>query len=146
MTHVTEHLFSAGEALDAADDALVAGRPAAARVHPTGFPLLDTYLGGGLRSGELCLLSGPQGLGKTAFALQIARYAALSDAAALVVSYEHDATTLLQRAHRRLGGYLDDPPYGVDVAGLRAWAAAVLEALATTGTADPPTPRLRAAG
>jgi replicative DNA helicase len=94
---VAENLFSAGEALDAADEALVNGYQAAARVYSTGFPLLDTYLGGGLRSGELCLLGGPQGLGKTAFVLQVARYAALVDQAALVLSYEHDATTLLER-------------------------------------------------
>jgi replicative DNA helicase len=94
---VTEDLFSAGEALDAADDALVNGFQAAARVYSTGFGLLDTYLGGGLRSGELCLLGGPQGLGKTAFVLQVARHAALVDQAALVLSYEHDATTLLER-------------------------------------------------
>jgi replicative DNA helicase len=97
MAHVNDDLFSVGEALDDADDALVSGRQAAARVYATGFPLLDTYLGGGLRSGELCLLGGPQGLGKTAFVLQAARYAAFTDKAALVFSYEHDATTLLER-------------------------------------------------
>jgi replicative DNA helicase len=94
---VADDLFSAGEALDVADKALVSGQQAAARVFSTGFPLLDTYLGGGLRGGELCLLGGPQGLGKTAFVLQVARYSALIDEAAVVMSYEHDATTLLER-------------------------------------------------
>jgi replicative DNA helicase len=94
---VADDLFSVSEALDHADDALVSGQRAAARVFPTGFRLLDTYLGGGLRGGELCLLGGPQGLGKTAFVLQVARHAALMDDAAVVMSYEHDATTLLER-------------------------------------------------
>lgn len=94
---MNEDLFSAGEALDAADDALVSGRQAAAHVVATGFPMLDTYLGGGLRGGELALLAGPQGLGKTAFGLQVARFAASAGAAALVFSYEHDVTTLLER-------------------------------------------------
>lgn len=94
---MADDLFSVGEALDSADDALLSGRPAASRVFATGFGLLDTYLGGGLRPGELCLLGGPQGLGKTAFVLQVARYAAMVDEAALVMSYEHDATTLLER-------------------------------------------------
>jgi len=94
---VADDLFSVGEALDDADDALLSGHQAASRVYATGFGLLDTYLGGGLRGGELCLLGGPQGLGKTAFVLQIARHAAMVDEAAVVMSYEHDATTLLER-------------------------------------------------
>ena len=37
---------------------------------PTGFPALDEALGGGIRG--LCLMGGMTGIGKTAFALQIA--------------------------------------------------------------------------
>jgi replicative DNA helicase len=94
---VADELFSVGQALDDADDALLSGRQAASRVYATGFGLLDTYLGGGLRSGELCLLGGPQGLGKTAWVLQVARHVANVGEAAVVMSYEHDATTLLER-------------------------------------------------
>lgn len=94
---MAEDVFSIGDALDAADHELTSGRIPAAAVLPTGFRLLDTYLGGGLRSGELCLLGGPQGLGKTAFVLQVARYAALVGEAAVVMSYEHDANTLMER-------------------------------------------------
>jgi replicative DNA helicase len=43
------------------------------RIWPTGFPLLDDALGGGLRAGTLDLLAGAQGEGKTTFALQVAR-------------------------------------------------------------------------
>ena len=58
-----------GEVLQQADKALKAGKSAAPRVWPTGFDPLDAYLGGGLRAGELALLGGPQGLGKTTWAL-----------------------------------------------------------------------------
>ena len=64
---------------------------------PTGFESLDTYLSGGLRSGELTLLGGPQGLGKTTFALQILRHAAASGESVIYFSYEHDASTVLER-------------------------------------------------
>jgi hypothetical protein len=53
------------------------------------------------------------------------------------------ATTLLQRARRRLAGYADDPPYGVDVDGLTGWADAVLAELARGVTPRPGTPQLR---
>ena len=94
---MADDLFSVGQALDDADAVLRSGHRAASPAVPTGFDLLDTYLGGGLRGGELCLLGGPQGLGKTAFVLQIARQAATAGEAAVVMSYEHDATTLLER-------------------------------------------------
>jgi len=108
-------MLSIGEAIAAADDALAAGQRAAPHVIPTGFPLLDTYLGGGLRGGELILLGGPQGLGKTAFALQVARYAASIDLSSVLFSYEHDATTLLERFITVEAGDL----FGVDALPLR---------------------------
>lgn len=51
------------------------------------------------------------------------------------------ATTLLQRAHRRLSGYAERPPYGVDIAGLTQWVDEVLLTM-SVGPA-PPTPQLR---
>jgi replicative DNA helicase len=83
--------------LAATDDLLLAGRRATPWTWPTGFGLLDTYLGGGLRAGELCLLGGPQGLGKTTFVLQVARNVVHAGGAAVVMSYEHDTPTLLER-------------------------------------------------
>jgi replicative DNA helicase len=94
---VSDELMSVSEALEDADGALLGGDRAAPRVLPTGFGLLDTYLGGGLRGGQLALVGGPHGLGKTAFALQLARYAASIGESAVILSYEHDATTLLER-------------------------------------------------
>ena len=94
---VSEELKSVTSALDEADADLLAGLRVTAWTWPTGFDLLDTYLGGGLRAGELCLLGGPQGLGKTALALQIARNVARAGGASLVLSYEHDPRQLLER-------------------------------------------------
>ncbi|MFL6063299.1 MAG: DUF309 domain-containing protein [Friedmanniella sp.] len=75
--------------------------------------------------------------------------------AQLAVGYTHllrgnpaGATTLLQRARRRISLYADHPPYGIDVAGLITWCDRVLAELSQT-TEDPAKPeaeppRLRA--
>jgi replicative DNA helicase len=85
------------QVLEDADDALSAGRAAAAATWPTGFSPLDDVLGGGLRAGELTLVGGAQGLGKTTFALQIARNVAAAGGAALYVCYEHREQDVLER-------------------------------------------------
>ncbi len=66
---------------------------------PTGFLPLDEVIGGGLRSGELVVLGGPSGVGKTIFALQLARNAARSEsgAHALYICYEHEPEHLISR-------------------------------------------------
>lgn len=79
------------------DDVLRRGSPAGARVWSTGFPALDTVLTGGFRSGELVLLGGPAGHGKTTIGLQLARNVVAAGASALVLSYEHESHTLLER-------------------------------------------------
>lgn len=64
----------------------------------TGFTALDQAIGGGLRLGELILIGGAQGVGKTTFAFQIARnLAASGQATALYICYEHDEEYLLSR-------------------------------------------------
>lgn len=83
--------------LEQADYRVRAGSHAAARVWPTGFDILDVNLSGGFRSGELILIGGPQGLGKTTWAMQVARNVARSGRAVLVFSFEHDLQTLLVR-------------------------------------------------
>ncbi len=85
------------DVLDQANSRLQAGSHAAARVWPSGFELLDRHLGGGFRSGELILLAGPQGLGKTTWALQAARNIALTGRSVLYFSFEHDPQTVLIR-------------------------------------------------
>jgi replicative DNA helicase len=88
---------SVADVVDAASARLREGRPATGRPAATGFDLLDTYLGGGFRPGELILLGGPQGLGKTTFALQVARNVASAGGNAVYFSYEHDEIYLLER-------------------------------------------------
>jgi replicative DNA helicase len=95
--------------LEQADYRVRAGNHAQARVWPTGFEILDTHLSGGFRSGELVLLGGPQGLGKTTWALQVGRNVARSGRSVLVFSYEHDLQTLLIRLVALEAGLLGGP-------------------------------------
>lgn len=63
----------------------------------TGFDLLDRVLEGGLRAGDLLILGGAPGVGKTIAALQMARHTALAGSHAVYVSYEHAPATMLGR-------------------------------------------------
>ncbi len=83
--------------MESAEQTLRAGQSFSAQVWPTGFEPLDTYVGGGLRAGELTLIGGPQGLGKTTFALQIARNIAEGGKQAYFLCYEHTEQHLLER-------------------------------------------------
>jgi replicative DNA helicase len=83
--------------LEHTDMLLRRGERAGAMVWSTGFPLLDEALGGGLRSGELALLGGPQGNGKTMIGLQFVRNVVRSGRTGIVFSYEHQANTLIER-------------------------------------------------
>ena len=83
--------------LSETDDVLRRGGVAGAQVWPTGFPVLDHTLTGGLRSGELVLLGGPAGHGKTTIGVQMARNAVAAGGSAVIFSYEHEAYTLLER-------------------------------------------------
>jgi replicative DNA helicase len=65
---------------------------------PTGFDPLDGAIGGGLQRGELVLLGGAQGIGKTITALQMARNIARSSTMyAFYLSYEHTEGHLMNR-------------------------------------------------
>ncbi len=90
-------LRSLGDVLAETDEKLRQGQTAGARVWPTGFEALDVALTGGFRSGELVLLGGAQGLGKTAMALQMLRNAVAANRSAVLFSYEHDAHSTLER-------------------------------------------------
>jgi len=81
------------------DEQVAAGDTTRFRPLPLGFDPLDDVLNGGLRPGELMVLGGPFGVGKTILALQAARnVAAASEAdAALYICYEHDRVHLLSR-------------------------------------------------
>jgi hypothetical protein len=67
----------------------------------TGFPTLDRWTLGGLRSGSLLLLTGAAGVGKTAFALLLAYMAARSRAAVVFVSATLDESELVSRLAAR---------------------------------------------
>ena len=90
-------LRSLSEVLSETDDKLRAGQSAGARLWPSGFDALDVALSGGFRSGELVLLGGPQGLGKTAMALQMMRNTVAANRTAVLFTYEHDAHSILER-------------------------------------------------
>jgi replicative DNA helicase len=66
---------------------------------PLGFQPLDDVLNGGVRRGELLVLAGPPGVGKTTFALQAARNAVMLDprCQAMYVCYEHSRVHMLMR-------------------------------------------------
>jgi replicative DNA helicase len=90
-------LQSLTETLEQADYRVRSGSHSAARVWPTGFDVLDANLQGGFRSGDLILIGGPQGMGKTTFVLQVARNIARSGRPVLYFCYEHDQETMLIR-------------------------------------------------
>ncbi|GIL35973.1 AAA family ATPase [Phycicoccus jejuensis] len=83
--------------LDDTDEALRLGARPGATVWPTGFDLLDTTFTGGLRSGELVLVAGTEGAGKTTFAMQMMRNAVVTGRHAVVFSFELTAASLIQR-------------------------------------------------
>ena len=84
--------------LEQLDGDVRAGRANGLRGIPTGFSPLDSYLHSGLRVGELFLLGGAQGVGKSTWALQLARHvAAGGHGRALYVCYEHSEEFLLER-------------------------------------------------
>src|SRR4051812_34312031 len=93
----TGPLRSLDALLDETDSVLRAGGPAGATVWSTGFAALDATLTGGFRSGELVLLGGPAGHGKTTMGLQFARNVVAAGGSAVVFSYEHEGHTLLER-------------------------------------------------
>jgi replicative DNA helicase len=94
------------EVLERADVRLRSAAPEAV-LWPTGFPLLDDAIGGGLRGGSLSLLAGPQGEGKSTFALQIARNAVAAGQCAIYFSFELEAEALLQKLVAMEAGEMD---------------------------------------
>ena len=80
------------------NDNLASGRFAEYQPVPLGFGLLDKTIGGGIRVGELLLIGGAQGTGKTTMALQMARNVASSGQAnVLYICFEHEEQYLLNR-------------------------------------------------
>jgi replicative DNA helicase len=78
-------------------DALADGGPSRDTV-PSGFPSLDRLLGGGLRRGDLIVLGGDIGSGKSALALAVAIRAAQEERAVAFFSGEMTVDRVLERA------------------------------------------------
>ncbi len=86
------------QVLNDANEAVVQGDLSTFIPIPTGFDPLDAAIGGGLQRGELVLLGGAQGIGKTITALQMARNVVKSgNLYAFYLSYEHTEAHLMNR-------------------------------------------------
>ena len=89
---------STAAALQRLDEFLWRGETVSFTPQPSGFQPLDRYLDGGLRPGELVLIGGAPGVGKTTLTLQMARnLAAQANTSCIYVCYEHGEMYLLQR-------------------------------------------------
>jgi replicative DNA helicase len=93
----SERLQSVQSVLEQTDDRLKAGQAGGAKIWLSGFTALDKALSGGFRSGELVLLGGGQGLGKTTFALQVMRNLTSTGHSTVYFSFDHDNHTLIER-------------------------------------------------
>lgn len=87
------------EVMEEVEQEVAGGNVEYLRPLATGFTPLDDILNGGLRRGELLVIGGPTGVGKTIWGLQVARNVVHNDAdaAALFVCYEHTRAHLLLR-------------------------------------------------
>jgi replicative DNA helicase len=108
MNGVKEQTHSLSGILEESDARLRSAADTLPKVWPTGFATLDRSMGGGLRGGGLALLAGPQGVGKSTFALQITRNVVRAGKSAVYFSFEHDPEDLLAKliameAGERLG-------------------------------------------
>ncbi len=89
-------------------EASASGAPAPDTV-PTGFPSLDQLLSGGLRKGDLTLLAGDAGSGKSALALALAVRAAANGRNVTFLSGESTPERLVERAISMEGRFsIDD--------------------------------------
>jgi len=94
---VMTELASLAQVVSRTETSLREGHPVSAQTWPTGFVPLDGQLGGGLRVGELVLLGGPQGSGKTTWAVQAARNVARAGGRVVYFSFEHEQLSFLER-------------------------------------------------
>ena len=79
------------------DEDLRSGEGKAFMPIATGFQALDHTLGGGVRAGDLVLVGGSPGVGKTIVTLQWARNIAVAGGTVIYACYEHEESALLGR-------------------------------------------------
>lgn len=89
--------MTVSEVMAELDRSLLDGHTLATRPMSTGFAVLDRAISGGLKPGDLMLVGGSPGVGKTTLTLQMARNLAASGAHVLYVCYEHDERFLLTK-------------------------------------------------
>lgn len=97
-------------AIEELDATIRSGRGRELVAIPTGFQPLDRVLHGGVRPGELMLVGGAPGVGKTIATLQWARNMAASGKTVLYVCYEHQEADLLLRLLALEMGELGEAP------------------------------------
>jgi replicative DNA helicase len=89
---------SAVDVLIDVNDRVASGQLGEYEPIPLGMVPIDRTIGGGIRPGDLMLIGGAQGTGKTTMALQMARNVAASgQAVVLYMCFEHVEADLLQR-------------------------------------------------
>jgi hypothetical protein len=90
---------SLAQVMTQVEDEVIQGQAERYRPIPTGFEPLDDILNGGLRRGDLLVIGGSYGVGKTIFGLQVARNVvrAQPDTRAIYICYEHSRDHLMQR-------------------------------------------------
>src|SRR5687768_8554265 len=89
---------SVNEVMQGLDEQLRSGAALEFRDISTGFRELDAAVGGGFKVGQLVLLGGHPGVGKTTLALQMARnMAASGQFACLFICFEHEPDYMVQR-------------------------------------------------
>lgn len=121
------------EAVEAYEQELPYLNPASLRPIPTGFPLLDAHMGGGLHAEDLVLVVGKQNVGKTLFVGQLARNVACWAAGernrvvCLLICYEH-SPILLQQRILCLESWLAGNGEGVSLGEIQAALAGLAEA------------------
>jgi replicative DNA helicase len=125
---------------------MAAGKMGEFQPIPLGFGLLDKTIGGGLRGGELLLIGGAQGTGKTTMALQMARNVASSGQAnVLYICFEHEEQYLLNRlvALESALAHLPQKTAAVKIQDVRKEIMASWMAEGTGGAGLTANPRLR---
>ena len=92
------------------NDKVTSGKVGEYQPVPLGFTPMDKTIGMGLRAGELLLIGGAQGTGKTTMALQMARNVASGGQAnVLYVCFEHDEQYLRHHPRRIPGSPCERP-------------------------------------
>jgi replicative DNA helicase len=99
-------LVSLADTLTDVDTRLRSGAATDVRTVPSGFKILDGVLGGGLHTGELLLLGGAPGVGKTIMALQMARNIAREGSQVYFACFEHEPSILLARLLAMEAGFV----------------------------------------